>query len=160
MIVRKLKDDEDAFKEWVFNGFLNIIKLEDITINDSKKKKIKKDLEWAVDENNTWHDILICLNEDKIVGYCWYLKQTILPYGGYSYGYEEKPYIWVHSIYTDPAMSRKGVASLLYSKLEEIAKDNNVEKIYLDIFRKNVVSEKFHYKHGFKKDIIIYSKKL
>ena len=102
----------------------------------------------------------ICLNEDKIVGYCWYLKQTILPYGGYCYGYEEKPYIWVHSIYTDPAMSRKGVASLLYSKLEEIAKDNNVEKIYLDIFRKNVVSEKFHYKHGFKKDIIIYSKKL
>ena len=39
MIVSKLKDDEDAFKEWVFNEFLDIIKLEDITINDSKKRK-------------------------------------------------------------------------------------------------------------------------
>ena len=160
MIVRKLKSDEGHFKEWVLNGFLEIRKIDKVIVSDSKREEIMNDLEWAVDENNTWRDILICLNEDKIVGYCWYLKQTIMPYGGNSYGDDDKPYIWIHSVYTDPSMGRKGVASLLYSRLEEIAKEEKVSKIYLDMFPQNVISEVFHYKHGFQKEIIIYSKKL
>ena len=48
----------------------------------------------------------------------------------------------------------------MYSRLEEIAKEENVDKIYLDVHPSNVISEKFHYKHGFQKETVIYSKKI
>ena len=158
--IRFLKRTETDYKNWVLNGFSAIRKIECVVLTDNDKNEISKDLDWATDDNNTWHNVLICEHENNIVGYCWYLKQNIFPCGGYSYGDLSKPYIWVHSIYTEPNIARKGVATLLYSRLEEIAKEENVDKIYLDVFPKNVISEKFHCKHGYQKEIVIYSKKI
>lgn len=160
MLIRFLKQTETSYKNWVLNGFTVIRKIEGVTLTEDEKNSISKDLDWAVDENNTWHNVLICEENESILGYCWYLKQNIFPCGGYSYGDLSKPYIWVHSIYTDPDTTRKGVATLLYSKLEEIAKTEKVKKIYLNVHPSNVISEKFHYKHGFQKETVIYSKKI
>jgi L-amino acid N-acyltransferase YncA len=160
MLIRFLKPSEHVYKNWIINAFTEIRKIEKVTLTKNEKNEISKDLDWAMDENNTWHNVLICEKNENIIGYCWYIKQTMYPCGGYSYGNLSKPYIWVHSIYTEPNMARKGVATLLYSKLEEIAKQENVEKMYLDIYQTNVISEKFHCKQGFEKEIMIYSKKI
>ena len=160
MLIRFLKQSESCYKDWIINWFGAIRKIEGFTLTDSDKSELKKDLDWAADDNNTWHNVLICEENDNIIGYCWYLKQTIAPCGGYSYSDLKKPYIWVHSIYTEPNMSRIGVASLLYSRLEEIARGENIEKLYLDVCPQNVISEAFHLKKGYQKEIVIYSKKL
>jgi len=133
MLIRFLKRTEIDYKNWILNGFSAIKKIEGVLLTDNEKNEISRDLHWAADENNTWHNVLICEENENIVGYCWYLKQKIFPCGGYSYGDLSKPYIWVHSIYTDPNTTRKGVATLLYSKFEEISKTEKVERIYLDV---------------------------
>ena len=160
MLIRFLKQTETSYKNWILNAYSEIVKNEMIPLTQDVKDILIKDLDWASDENNTWHNILICEENENILGYCWYLKQTVYPFGGGSYPSLRKPYIWVHSIYTDPNKVRKGIATMLYSKLEEIAKTENVNKIYLDIYPTNVISESFHCKNGFEKEAYIYSKKL
>ena len=160
MEIRFLKESDIAFKDWVHQSFIKIREIEEVILDSETSAEIKRDIEWAIDINNTWDNILICLNKEKIVGYCWFLKQRQVPYGGRSYGNESQPYIWVHSIYTDPQFSRKGVATMLYDKLEEIAKSQNIKKIRVDIFPKNVISEKFHYKMGYNKEVVIFSKEI
>ena len=75
MLIRFLKQTENNYKNWVLNGFTEIRKIEGVTLTKDEKNKIGKDLDWAVDENNTWHNVLICEENENIVGYCWYLKQ-------------------------------------------------------------------------------------
>ena len=160
MIIRFLKQNEHFYKTWILNVYNEIVQKETVPLPKNVKDILSKNLDWAVDINNTWHNVLICEENESILGYCWYVKQTQHPLGGCSYPDLSKPYIWVHSIYTDPNNTRKGVATILYLKLEEIAKTENIERIYLDVHPSNVISEKFHYKHGFQKETIVYSKKL
>ena len=146
------------FKKYILDGFLYIRKIECVNINKEKEKLIFENITSITKKNNKLGNILICIDQENIIGYLWYLKQKITPYGGYSYGLEENEYIWVHSVFVDPSMRRQGVGILLYEKLQEICKTQNVNKIYLDVFPNNIKSELFHDKLGFKKDIVIYSK--
>ena len=53
MLIRFLKQTETSYKNWVLNGFTAIRKIEGVTLTKDGKNEIGKDLDWAVDENNT-----------------------------------------------------------------------------------------------------------
>ena len=160
MEVRILKNSETIFKEWVLNGFKEVLKIEDI--NCSKKDEIylrnKIDKVSSIDYING--DIIICVKDNKILGYLWFNEQKIAPVGGLNYGFKDKKYMWVHSVYTSSDIKRKGVASLLYTELENICKKRDIDQIYLEINPKNPISEAFHGKKGFVRETVIYNKNL
>ena len=64
-------------------------------------------------------------------------------------------YIWVIESFRN-----KGVANQLYDKVINYAKENNIKKIWLDIFMSNEKSINFHNKLGFTPQIMLYSKNI
>jgi len=160
MEVRILKNSETNFKEWVLNGFKEVLKIEDIKFTKKDEIYLRNKIDKMTHTDYIYGDIIICVKDSKIIGYLWYNEQKIVPVGGLNYGFKDKNYIWVHSVYTSPDMERKGIASLLYTELEKICKTRDIEKIYLEISPKNPISEAFHGKRGFIRETVIYSKKL
>ena len=106
-------------------------------------------------ENKSNGNILVCLDNNNIIAYLWYIKK--IPILVEIYG-EEDEYIWVHSIFVDPSFSSR--CRKILSKSRRISIKEGINKIYLDVYSKNLKSEKFHDKIGFEKEIYIYSKTL
>ena len=97
-------------------------------------------------------------NEKKIVGYI-----------GISYVLDEADIISivVHKDYT-----KNGIATLLLQEIFKFAKDNNIQKLMLEVRNSNIPAQKLYEKHGFKQitirknyydnseDALIYEKEL
>lgn len=96
------------------------------------KNRIKETLEG--------YPYIVCEYKDKIVGYAY----------AHRYG-ERAAYQWdvELSIYLDMNYKSLGVGKLLYNKLIEIVKLQNVRNIYACITSANEKSLKFHEKLGF-----------
>ena len=62
-------------------------------------------------------------------------------------------YIWIIESYRN-----KGIATILYDKVIDYAKDKKIKKIWLDIYMSNEKSIIFHNKLGFQPQIMLYSK--
>ncbi len=62
-------------------------------------------------------------------------------------------YIWVQESFRN-----NGIALQLYDKVINYAKENNIKKIWLDIYMSNEKSLNFHKKLDFKPQIMLYSK--
>ena len=157
MFIKKLTDNI-KYKKWVLDGFLYIRKIENLETPKKKEEFIYNNINLIAKNEKNNNNILLCFNnKDDIIGYLWYIKQTICPVGVLCYG-EEKEYMWIHSIFVDPSMRKQGVGTYLYKELEKICKEEKIEKIYSDVYFTNKKSEIFHDKLNFKKEMYIYSK--
>ena len=117
------------------------------------KNILKEDI-----KNKNYNYLVAKNNDGKIIGYI-----------GISYVLDSADIISivVHKDYT-----QKGIATLLLQEIFEFAKENNIQKIMLEVRRSNIPAQKLYEKHGFKQiairnnyydnteDALIYEKEL
>lgn len=117
------------------------------------KNILKEDI-----KNKNYNYLVAKNNEKKIVGYI-----------GISYVLDEADIISivVHKDYT-----KNGIATLLLQEIFKFAKENNIQKLMLEVRRSNIPAQKLYEKHGFKQiairnnyydnteDALIYEKEL
>ncbi len=117
------------------------------------KNILKEDI-----KNKNYYYLVAKNNQKKIVGYI-----------GISYVLDEADIISivVHKDYT-----KNGIATLLLQEIFKFAKDNNIQKLMLEVRSSNLPAQKLYEKHGFKQitirknyydnseDALIYEKEL
>ncbi len=117
------------------------------------KNILKEDI-----KNKNYNYLVAKNNDGKIIGYI-----------GISYVLDSADIISivVHKDYT-----QKGIATLLLQEIFAFAKENNIQKIMLEVRRSNLPAQKLYEKHGFKQiairnnyydnteDALIYEKEL
>lgn len=117
------------------------------------KNILKEDI-----KNKNYNYLVAKNNDGKIIGYI-----------GISYVLDSADIISivVHKDYT-----QKGIATLLLQEIFAFAKENNIQKIMLEVRRSNIPAQKLYEKHGFKQiairnnyydnteDALIYEKEL
>ena len=117
------------------------------------KNILKEDI-----KNKNYNYLVAKSNDGKIIGYI-----------GISYVIDSADIISivVHKDYT-----QKGIATLLLQEIFAFAKENNIQKIMLEVRRSNLPAQKLYEKHGFKQiairnnyydnteDALIYEKEL
>ena len=117
------------------------------------KNILKEDI-----KNKNYNYLVAKNNDGKIIGYI-----------GISYVLDSADIIsiLVHKDYT-----KKGIATLLLQEIFAFAKENNIQKIMLEVRRSNLPAQKLYEKHGFKQiairnnyydnteDALIYEKEL
>ena len=117
------------------------------------KNILKEDI-----KNKNYNYLVAKNNDGKIIGYI-----------GISYVLDSADIISivVHKDYT-----KKGIATLLLQEIFAFAKENNIQKIMLEVRRSNLPAQKLYEKHGFKQiairnnyydnteDALIYEKEL
>ena len=117
------------------------------------KNILKEDI-----KNKNYNYLVAKNNNGKIIGYI-----------GISYVLDSADIISivVHKDYT-----QKGIATLLLQEIFAFAKENNIQKIMLEVRRSNLPAQKLYEKHGFKQiairnnyydnteDALIYEKEL
>ena len=117
------------------------------------KNILKEDI-----KNKNYNYLVAKNNNGKIIGYI-----------GISYVLDSADIISivVHKDYT-----QKGIATLLLQEIFAFAKENNIQKIMLEVRKSNIPAQKLYEKHGFKQiairnnyydnteDALIYEKEL
>ena len=117
------------------------------------KNILKEDI-----KNKNYNYLVAKSNDGKIIGYI-----------GISYVLDSADIISivVHKDYT-----KKGIATLLLQEIFTFAKENNIQKIMLEVRSSNLPAQKLYEKHGFKQitirknyydnteDALIYEKEL
>ena len=117
------------------------------------KNILKEDI-----KNKNYNYLAAKNNDGKIIGYI-----------GISYVLDSADIISivVHKDYT-----QKGIATLLLQEIFAFAKENNIQKIMLEVRKSNIPAQKLYEKHGFKQiairnnyydnteDALIYEKEL
>ena len=117
------------------------------------KNILKEDI-----KNKNYNYLVAKNNDGKIIGYIgiWYVLDSA-----------DIISIVVHKDYT-----QKGIATLLLQEIFAFAKENNIQKIMLEVRRSNLPAQKLYEKHGFKQiairnnyydnteDALIYEKEL
>jgi ribosomal-protein-alanine N-acetyltransferase len=117
------------------------------------KNILKEDI-----KNKNYNYLVAKSNDGKIIGYI-----------GISYVIDSADIISivVHKNYT-----KKGIATLLLQEIFAFAKENNIQKIMLEVRSSNLPAQKLYEKHGFKQiairkkyydnteDALIYEKEL
>ena len=117
------------------------------------KNILKEDI-----KNKNYNYLVAKNNDGKIIGYI-----------GISYVLDSADII---SIVVHKEYTQKGIATLLLQEIFEFAKENNIQKIMLEVRRSNIPAQKLYEKHGFKQiairnnyydnteDALIYEKEL
>ena len=117
------------------------------------KNILKEDI-----KNKNYNYLVAKNNDGKIIGYI-----------GISYVLDSADIISivVHKDYT-----QKGIATLLLQEIFAFTKENNIQKIMLEVRKSNITAQKLYEKHGFKQiairnnyydnteDALIYEKEL
>jgi len=67
-------------------------------------------------------------------------------------------YMFISYIWVIESSRNKGIATQLYEKVINYAKEHTIKKIWLDIYTSNEKSIRFHNKLGFQPHIMLYSK--
>jgi ribosomal protein S18 acetylase RimI-like enzyme len=106
-----------------------------------------------VSENNTNN----INNNNEVIGFIWF-NITNKSFYGLDYGNLENHYMFISYIWVLESFRNKGIAKQLYDKVIHYAKENNIKKIWLDIYTSNKKSINFHSKLGFHPEITLYSK--
>jgi GNAT superfamily N-acetyltransferase len=60
------------------------------------------------------------------------------------------PILQVDEFYVDPSYQRHGVGGKLMLEIENIARENGIERIYIESSYKHTLGHKFYEKHGYK----------
>ena len=142
----------------IMKGLLEILFLEENKNSFFSEEKHKEQLnliEKAIDKNA----IIVAEdnNNSEVVGFIWF-NVTYKCFYGLDYGNLEEQYMFISYIWVIETARNKGIASQLYDKVIEVAKENNIKKIWLDIYMSNEKSIHFHSKLGFQPQITLYSK--
>jgi ribosomal protein S18 acetylase RimI-like enzyme len=96
-------------------------------------------------------------NSNNVIGFIWF-KITNKSFYGLDYGNLESNYMFISYIWVIETSRDKGIATQLYDKVITYARENNIKKIWLDIYMCNEKSIHFHNKLGFQPQITLYSK--
>ena len=121
---------------------LSICKLEEIHIADilliEKKQNIKISTETILKNaiKSSTNKYYVAYLEDNIVGY---FGIDILP-----------DFIDILTIVVKEEFKRKHIASFFLEEIFEIAKENNIQKILLEVRKSNIPAQKLYNKFGFK----------
>jgi len=97
-------------------------------------------------------------NATGIIGFVWGTIGSKIPHG-IDYGYENK-YCWINWTYVSPHHRHRGVATTLYRRLERDCARAGIHTMYIDSFRINKESTKFHRHFGYKTKLTIFTKKI
>ena len=140
----------------IMKGILEILFLEENKTSFFSEEKNQEQLNLignAISENT----IIIAENNSEVIGFIWF-NVTHKCFYGLDYGNLENQYMFISYIWVIEAYRNKGIASKLYDKVIDIAKEKNIKKIWIDIYMSNEKSIHFHNKLGFKQQITLYSK--
>ena len=96
-------------------------------------------------------------NNNEVIGFIWF-NITNKSFYGLDYGKLESNYMFISYVWVIETSRDKGIATQLYDKVITYAKENNIKKIWLDIYMCNEKSINFHNKLGFQPQITLYSK--
>jgi ribosomal protein S18 acetylase RimI-like enzyme len=96
-------------------------------------------------------------NSNNIIGFIWF-NITNKAFYGLDYGNLESNYMFISYVWVIETSRDKGIATQLYDKVITYARENNIKKIWLDIYMCNEKSIHFHNRLGFQPQITLYSK--
>lgn len=133
-------------------------------INDNEDEKFDYQNELnniikSIQKNNIDIGYINCKNVNESIGFIWY-NITNENFIGQHYTDFEKDYIWISYCWILEEYRSKGHGTKLYEHIINIAKKNNINNIWLDIYNTNKKSIDFHTKLNFKPKITIYSLEL
>ena len=140
----------------ILKGILEILFLEENKTSFFSEEKNQEQLNLignAISENT----IIIAENNSEVIGFIWF-NVTHKCFYGLDYGNLENQYMFISYVWVIEAARNKGIASQLYDKVIDVAKVNNIKKIWLDVYMSNEKSIHFHKKLGFQPQITLYSK--
>ncbi|MBI5227603.1 GNAT family N-acetyltransferase [Candidatus Micrarchaeota archaeon] len=139
--------------DFVWSGRQEIADIEKFVIPDppAEKERAKK----AIKDNR----IYLAVENSKPIGFIWFIVSTATPFG-VDYGLFDVKYAYIDYVYVEQNSRNKGIGKLLYAKLDEYCKENNIEQILCDIYKINEKSILFHEKMGFSPFVSVYSKKI
>ena len=141
----------------IMKGILEILFLEENKTSFFSEEKNKEQLNLigeAIDKNAI---IVAEDNDSEVIGFIWF-NVTHKCFYGLDYGNLENQYMFISYVWVIEAARNKGIASQLYDKVIDVAKVNNIKKIWLDVYMSNEKSIHFHKKLGFQPQITLYSK--
>ncbi|ONI41642.1 hypothetical protein AN639_03210 [Candidatus Epulonipiscium fishelsonii] len=96
------------------------------------------------------NETLYVVEENSKIGAAACIDQNIpSEYKDASFWSSNAPAYTMHRLVVDPLCTKKGYASLLMNKLEEIALYNNVTNIQIDTFSQNYLAQNLFRKHGY-----------
>ena len=143
----------------IMKGILEILFLEENKtsfFSEEKKQEQHNLICNAIDKNT----ILVSENNNnEVIGFIWF-NITNKCFYGLDYGNLENHYMFISYIWVIESFRNKGVALQLYDKIINYARENNIKKIWLDIYMSNEKSIHFHNKLGFHPQIMLYSKEI
>ena len=141
----------------IMKGILEILFLEENKtsfFSEEKKQEQHNSICNAIDKNT----ILVSENNNnEVIGFIWF-NITNKCFYGLDYGNLENHYMFISYIWVIESCRNKGIALQLYDKIINYARENNIKKIWLDIYMSNEKSIHFHNKLGFHPQIMLYSK--
>ncbi len=140
----------------ILKGILEILFLEENKTSFFSAEKHEEQLHLisnAIDKNT----IIVAEKKNEVVGFIWF-NTTNKSFYGLDYGNLEDHYMFISYIWVIESSRNKGIGIELYNKVIDYAKENNIKKIWLDIYRSNEKSIHFHSKLGFQPQITLYSK--
>ncbi|WP_123040548.1 GNAT family N-acetyltransferase [Cohnella candidum] len=88
----------------------------------------------------------IIKDEDQYLGYAW-IELREYTENVFMRAYKS---IFVHQLCISKRYQSRGLGSLLINKIDQIAKENGINKIELDFWADNKIAEQFYLKNGFK----------
>jgi ribosomal protein S18 acetylase RimI-like enzyme len=139
----------------IMKGILEILFLEENKTSFFSDEQTQEQYDLICNAIN--EKTIIVSESDKVVGFIWF-NITNKCFYGLDYGNLENQYIFISYIWVMEPFRNNGIATQLYDKVINYAKDNNIKKIWLDIYMSNEKSINFHNKLGFCPQIILYSK--
>jgi len=141
----------------IMKGILEILFLEENKssfFSEEKNQEQHNLISIAIDKNT----ILVSENNNnEVIGFIWF-NITNKCFYGLDYGNLENHYMFISYIWVIESFRNKGVALQLYDKIINYARENNIKKIWLDIYMSNEKSIHFHNKLGFQPQIMLYAK--
>lgn len=101
-----------------------------------------KELYLKLHDNSDEYRFLVAKLDGKIVGY----TSVIMAYNLFD---GKKPFMTLWWVGTHPKYRNKGIATKLFEKIEDIAKEKSCELIYFTSDEDNTVAHKFYQKMGY-----------
>ena len=143
-------------RDVIMKGILEILFLEEnkTTFFSTEKHQEQEHLICNAIEKNT---IIVAEKENEVVGFIWF-NITNKSFYGLDYGNLENHYMFISYIWVIESSRNKGIATQLYDRVINYAKEHHIKKIWLDIYMSNEKSIHFHNKLGFQPQITLYSK--
>jgi ribosomal protein S18 acetylase RimI-like enzyme len=140
----------------IMKGILEILFLEENKssfFSEEKQQEQHHLICNAIDKNT----IIVSEKNNEVIGFIWF-NVTNKSFYGLDYGNLENHYMFISYIWVIESSRNKGIATQLYEKVINYAKEHTIKKIWLDIYTSNEKSIRFHNKLGFQPHIMLYSK--